>query len=189
MARVIKPVQLIVLGCASIGAFYATAEWPPGKEPGREPSNNPAAPARDAMPRAPLPASAAASSSSLPARAGALTRADRSSLIPGLTGDPFVAMSWLPPPPPPPPIVAPAPAPPAAPVAPPLPFAFVGMVEQGTARPQAFLAKGDALLIVSAGETIDGGTYRIEAMDPNQIVITHLLTNTQQTINVSGGSK
>ncbi|MDP9044661.1 MAG: hypothetical protein M3O01_07615 [Pseudomonadota bacterium] len=119
--------------------------------------------------------------------AAALAATDRSANIPGDTGNPFATLSWLPPPPPP--VAPPPPAPPAAPVAPALPFTFVGMVEKGTATPQAFLSKGDALLIVTAGETIDGGAYRVESMDANQIVVTYLPTKTRQSINLSGGVK
>jgi hypothetical protein len=78
------------------------------------------------------------------------------------TADPFVAVSFVPPPPPAPPVVA-APLPPPPPAkAPPLPFVFVGLLEKGGGpKPAAFLARGDALLVVSAGDVVDHD-YRIE---------------------------
>jgi hypothetical protein len=63
------------------------------------------------------------------------------------------------------------------------------MVEHVSGKPQAFLSKGDALLIVSAGDVLDNGAYRVASLNANQIVMTHVPTNTQQTINVSGGTK
>ncbi len=102
--------------------------------------------------------------------------------------DPFIAPSFAPPPPPaPPPAVAVAPPPP-APTAPPLPFSFVGLLEKGAAKPAAFIAKGDALLVVSAGDVIDG-TYRVESLSESAIVLTYLPLNQQQSLAVAGGSK
>ena len=74
------------------------------------------------------------------------------------------------------------------PVAPPLPFTFVGLVEKGTPKPQAFLARGDELLVVSQGDMLDNGAYRIDAVTPTQIVFTHVPTNTKQIISLSGGA-
>jgi hypothetical protein len=81
------------------------------------------------------------------------------------------------------------PAPPPAPTLPTLPFSFVGMVEQGTGKPQAFLSKGDALLVVSAGDLIENNSYRVDSLSPTALVLTYLPMGKQQTINVSGGSK
>ena len=200
MGRRVTPIQVIALGCAGVGAFFAAAQLPsisaasvpagsdapqraissaPNPDPGASGASSIAGP----LNAAPHPATPAS-------RPATLARVDRSAMIPGNTGEPFATLSWLPPPPPPPPPVAASPpAPPPPPVAPPLPFAFVGMVEQGTPKPEAFLAKGDVLLIVSAGDTLEGGTYHVDSMNATQIVITHLPTNTAQTISVSGGSK
>ena len=196
MSRVTKSVQMLMLGCAGVGAFYAAAHWSSAAQAGGANGDDLVRPAIGAAPRpattarAGNAAASAAASSALatPSRASAPARADRTAVIPGATGELFAVLSWLPPPPPPP-VPAPPPPPPAPPTAPPLPFAFVGMVEQGTPTPQAFLAKGDVLLIVSAGDTIDGGVYRVDSLNPTAIVLTHLPTNTQQSIQVSGGSK
>ncbi len=109
----------------------------------------------------------------------------------------FAVHRWLPPAPPPPPVppppapvVAAAPPPPAAPVAPPLPFVFVGMLEKGLEqRPQAFLAKGDTLLVVGAGDLLDNKSYRIETLSSQEIVMTYLPLGARQTLPVVGGTK
>jgi hypothetical protein len=64
------------------------------------------------------------------------------------------------------------------------------MVEHAEGMPpQAFLAKGDALLIVAAGDTIDNGTYRVDTLNPTQVVLTYLPLNMQQTIRVTEATK
>ena len=208
MARSVTPLQALVLGCAGVGAFYVAAQWPRANASTDDSGVELALPPTGAAPRpagsvsavaaaassasasASGPASVAAAASSPLTRLFEAARSDRATRIPGSTGDPFATLSWLPPPPPPPPpppvVQAPPPAPPTAP---PLPFAFIGMVEQGTPKPEAFLAKGDALLIVAAGDSIDGGVYRVESLSPTQIVLTHLPTNTRQTISIAGSTQ
>src|SRR5262245_12346328 len=67
------------------------------------------------------------------------------------SADLFSSFSWQPPPPPQP-TVAPKPPPP---VAPPLPYRFAGQLIQGD-RPEVFLAKGDSVIPVGKGDTLDG---------------------------------
>jgi hypothetical protein len=193
MARSSKGVRFIVLGGAGVGAFFAAVQLA-----GRTHDDGAIV---AAMVRAPrpgasqqsargvlAPASAASASSVAAAASDATGHGDRGGAIPGATGQPFVSTSWLPPPPPPPrPVVAVA-APPAPPVAPPLPFTFVGLVEKGTPKPQAFLARGDELLVVSQGDSLDNGAYRVDAVSPSQIVFIHVPTNTKQIISLSGGA-
>jgi hypothetical protein len=70
-----------------------------------------------------------------------------------------------------------------------MPFSFVGMLERGAAKPAAFLAKGDALLVVSAGDVLDNNTYRVDILNANEIVMTYLPMNIQQTLRVPGGTR
>ena len=107
----------------------------------------------------------------------------RASLDQAAASNLFASNSWLPPPPPAPPELAPAPPPP--PTAPPVPFNFVGLL-QDQAKPTAFLAKDDKLLLVSAGDTLDGA-YRIESVSASEIVLTYLPLNQRQSILISGG--
>src|SRR5262245_7496915 len=104
--------------------------------------------------------------------------------------DPFVAVSFVPPPPPPPPVIAaPPPPPPPPPKAPPLPFSFVGLLEKGGGpKPAAFLARGDALLVVSAGDVVDND-YRIESLSEREIVVTYLPLNERQSLTATGGKQ
>jgi len=113
----------------------------------------------------------------------------RSRVAPDSKGEAFAKLSWLPPPPPP--RVAPPSPPPAPvmPVTPPLPFTFVGLIERGSAKPQAFLSKGDVLLVVAAGDLLDNNTYRVDTLSSQQIVITYLPLNTPQTLNILGTTK
>jgi hypothetical protein len=208
MARAFNGVQLLVLGGAGIGAFYAAAHLSrqgPGDADVVAPApRTVAATAHAALMTPSVRASEAASTSAVdtapaPATAGSTAaaasaapadaRGDRSVVIPGPTGQPFATLSWVAPPPPPPkPVVVVAPPPP-PPVAPPLPFTFVGMVEKGTPKPQAFLSRGDELLVVSAGDMLENGVYRVDALNAGQIVFIHLPTNTRQVITLSGGSQ
>ncbi len=131
----------------------------------------------------------------VPTAAGAAP--DRAQALLATGSRAFAVHRWLPPAPPPPPpapppapVVATAPPPPAAPVAPPLPFVFVGMLEKGLEqRPQAFLAKGETLLVVGAGDLLDNKSYRIETLSPQEIVMTYLPLATRQTLPVAGGAK
>lgn len=194
MASLLRSLKWAALACAGVGAFVAASQW-----------NASHLAAAQSVVEAVLPAGragrpeAAKAADAAPAVSGTLAtarwaaappdRQARADRIPGSAADAFGLMSWLPPPTPLPVAVMPAPTPAAPPTAPPLPFAFVGMVESGTPRPAAFLAMGDALLVVSAGELLDNGTYRVESLDASRIVLTHLPTQTSQSIDLTGASK
>ena len=114
----------------------------------------------------------------------------RARAIPHAGADLFTQLNWQPPPPPPAPPSPPAPPPkPPEPKAPPLPFSFIGMLERGTAKPEAFLAKADALLVVSVGDLLDNNTYRIDSLSANEVVMTYLPLNIQQTLLAAGATK
>lgn len=101
--------------------------------------------------------------------------------------DPFAPRGWTPPPPPPPPPapVAPPPPPP-PPEAPPIPFKFIGQIEDKSAKPAAFITKGEALFVVHVGDVVEN-TYRVESFNSAQVVVTYLPLKQRQTIDVSGG--
>lgn len=92
--------------------------------------------------------------------------------------DLFGANSWQPPPPK---VVAP---PPPKPVAPPVPYRFAGQLIQGE-RPEVLLAKGDTVIPVGKGDTLDG-VYRVEAIGETQITLLYLPLKQTQTIPVFG---
>ena len=132
------------------------------------------APADDAKP----PPAPAANAPDLPQR----ERVERST-----AKDPFAAHGWVAAPRPPrrvaPPPPAPVPVP--APVAPPIPYRFVGMIEEKSARPAAFLARGEALLVVHVGDVLEN-TYRIESFGPGEVVVTYLPMQQRERIAFTG---
>lgn len=194
MASLPRSLLLVTLTCAGAGAFVAAAQWNGGHSAAAQSPVEAVIPAERANPpeasraagTAPAILATLAVSRSPVAPPRKEVLADR---IHASDKDAFALLSWMPPPVPLPVVVAQPPAPPARPTAPPLPFAFVGMVESGTPRPAAFLALGDALLVVSAGELIDNGIYRVESLDSSRIVLLHLPTKTSQSIDLTGASK
>jgi hypothetical protein len=92
----------------------------------------------------------------------------------------FVAKSWYVPPPP---VNAQAPA---TPTAPPLPFAYMGKLQEDSGRLIIYLAKGEQTYSVSRGDVIDD-TYRIDAIENGQVVMTYLPLTVKQTLPIGGG--
>ncbi len=97
---------------------------------------------------------------------------------PAPTGDPFQERSWAPRARSGGADAGAASAPP--PQAPPLPFAYMGkLVEDATTT--VFLARQDRNYVVRAGDTIDG-TYRVERIGDDGLVVTYLPLKIQQTL-------
>lgn len=176
--------RALALAGAGLVTFYVAAQWSrTAEEPvAAEAIDLAAAPASAPIPAQPRPGASAAGLAAAPAAAA-------SRAVPSKEGQAFARLSWLPPPPPPAPAPAPPPPAPVVATAPPLPFSFVGMVENGMGKPQAFLAKGDTLLVVSAGDLLENDTYRVDSFTANQVVITYLPLTMTQTIDVSGAAK
>ena len=95
---------------------------------------------------------------------------------PGRTGNLFPRRSWAPPPP----VVPPAPAP--KPIAPPLPFKYLGQLTEEGETAQVFLEYAGRQIHPRAGETING-TYRIEAITDVNIQFVYLPLDEAQTLN------
>lgn len=123
-----------------------------------------------------------ATSLTLASKASALMLPTRADLDQIPKNNLFAATDWTPPLPPPPPPAKIAPPPP--PQAPPIPYSFVGMLEDRS-KPSAFLAIGDALMIVSAGDTIDG-KYHVDIVSSKEIALTYLPLNQKQVIRIQG---
>lgn len=96
--------------------------------------------------------------------------------------DLFKPMSWVVPPPPPPPPSRIPPPPPPPPQAPPLPFGFMGRYDDGV-KPVFLLTRGDLVLTASIGDRLDG-SYQLESMQGNALVINYLPLNQKQTLDV-----
>jgi hypothetical protein len=105
-------------------------------------------------------------------------------------GDPFASHGWTEPTPVGPPAATAQPAtagasqePPAAPVAPPLPFRYIGKFSDDAGQGVIYLARGERTLIVRPGDTVDG-SYRILGADAEHIEFEHLETQTRQTLSI-----
>ena len=100
----------------------------------------------------------------------------------------FAAHSWYTPPPPPPPAppVVEAPAPPPQPVAPPLPFTYIGSYTPDGATPVFFLTQGDRVYDVHVGDELDK-VYHVDGLNNGQLVFTYKPLNVQQSITITTG--
>jgi len=93
-------------------------------------------------------------------------------------GEPFGSHSWVPPRP----AVAAAPEV-VAPSAPPMPYRVAGqMVQDGAA--QVVLAKGDRVLTVREGETLEDG-YRVEAIKADGVTLVYLAMDVRETLPIN----
>lgn len=88
--------------------------------------------------------------------------------------------------PPAPPVVAVAkpapPPPPPPPSAPPLPYRYLGRMQEG-ATVTVFLAKGDEALTAKVGDTLEG-VWRLDAIGPASISMTFLPLNLPQPLAI-----
>lgn len=115
------------------------------------------------------------------------------SLVEEETADPFAPRGWQAPPP----VSAPAVTntvavsapmgPPAPAAAPPLPYKFMGRLDDDGVE-VVYLSKGDQSLIARNGETLDG-TYKIVAMDSHHIEFEHMPTGDRQTLSIPASGK
>jgi len=83
----------------------------------------------------------------------------------------------------PPPLLAFVSAPPQVPVAPPLPYRFVGEIVLPT-EAWAFLARGDETFRVREGGTISG-EYKVESVKADELVLLHLASGVHQTARLA----
>lgn len=115
---------------------------------------------------------------------GVLARLDLSRLDrradDGSTNDPFAPKSWYTPPPPP---AASASVKPSAPVAPPLPFVYLGRMTDATGKIVIYLTRAERVFAVTPGETLDE-QYRLETVSGSQLGFVYLPLNTRQTLDL-----
>jgi hypothetical protein len=138
-------------------------------------------------PRAPVEAPLAASTERSPApvqltpSTGRFSQLPARDLIGRAPGELFPAQSPKPAAPPAAAKAVPPPQP--APVAPPIPYRVAGKVahEGGT---HVVLAKGDRVLLVHVGDTLEDG-YRVESIGAQDVVLTYLPLNVRQHLPVT----
>ncbi len=137
------------------------------------------APQADAASASAAPARAASEASTalhleaLARRRVAVARADNQKAVPI-----FTLQSWQPAPPPSAPEQA------VEPVAPPFPYPYLGGLTDDAGR-TAFFSRGDRVLAVRGGATIDG-QYRVDHLDETSMTLTYLPL--QKTLAVALGS-
>lgn len=88
--------------------------------------------------------------------------------------------SQLPPPPPPAPVIIAPPPPPEPPKAPPVPFQYLGMLEEGE-QLHIYLSKGEMTYITHVGEKLDE-VYLVKRLDKQGIRVVYLPLSEEQTI-------
>jgi hypothetical protein len=91
----------------------------------------------------------------------------------------FTAQSWLPPAPPPSPVQA------VAPEVPPFPYPYLGGLTDDAGR-MAFFSRGDRVLAVRSGATVDG-SFHVDHLDETSMTLTYLPL--QKTLAVELGSR
>lgn len=96
--------------------------------------------------------------------------------------DVFQSKSWYVPPPPPKPVAPPPPPPQPPPTAPPLPFQFVGKLDDSS-QLKVFLQRGNRVITVGVGDVIDN-TYRVESITDTQMVLNYLPLDIRQVLSV-----
>jgi hypothetical protein len=89
----------------------------------------------------------------------------------------FPARSWRPPPPPPPAAAEVKPPPPSAP---PLPFQYLGKLQEGE-QTVVFLSQQERTHTVRQGDTL-AGVYRVERITPESMVLVYLPLKQAQTL-------
>lgn len=95
----------------------------------------------------------------------------------------FSGHSWYVAPPPPRPAAQAPPPPPPKPVAPPLPFRFLGSyVEQG-GTPVYFLVSGERVFDVREGDTLDG-KYSVDGLEGDRLRLTYLPLKERQVLKM-----
>ncbi len=94
------------------------------------------------------------------------------------TADLFRSKSWYVPPPPVPP------APPPAPTAPPLPFTFMGKVQNPDGSQTLFLSDQNRVYLVHGGETL-AKNYHVDGIEHGKLVLTYLPLNKKQFLNLA----
>ena len=71
---------------------------------------------------------------------------------------------------------------PAQPVAPPLPYVYLGRLEEG-GKKKIFLAEGSATTVVAAGARLSGG-WSLESIDPGHLVFVYEPLGQKQSLQI-----
>lgn len=128
------------------------------------------------------PVSRPVPNASAPAGTGPLDALPSRETIGRPRGQVFASRSWAPPAKPRPAAAAAAPVVSAPPAPPPMPYRVAGkVVHEGGAH--IVLAKGDRVIWVREGETLEDG-YRVDSIKPDRVTLTYLPLDVEQHIAV-----
>ncbi|WP_374350013.1 hypothetical protein [Chitinimonas sp.] len=106
--------------------------------------------------------------------------------LPELAGDPFAPVSWeAPPKPAVVPSVAPPPQPvgPVEPQEPPMPYRFLGRMQEEGGQTVIYLARGQDSLVAHAGEALDS-QYKLVSVEARKLVIEYLPLGRQHELSI-----
>lgn len=101
-----------------------------------------------------------------------------------LEHDPFTTKSWFTPPPAPAPEVVKRPDVPVEPSAPPLPYTYLGQMEDEAGHVTVYLAQGSRAITAHAGDTLDG-TYHLDGITESAVSLTYLPLKTKQMLQIA----
>jgi hypothetical protein len=124
------------------------------------------------------PRAAAVRRSALPVLAHPASKAD------GAEVDLFKTHAWYVPPPPKPKPVVSTPLPPPKPTAPPVPFGYIGKLEDTPKGTVLFLTAGNRVHTVAVGEVIDR-VWRVDGEDAGFVRLTYVPLNLPQVLSKS----
>lgn len=149
--------------------------------------NSPSGDIAEAVSRTTAPPPRAAARDSKPQTEAAILRLRPRAELVGNGGDAtfaagegvFTGQNWNPPPPPP---AAAANAAPSAPMAPPMPFTYIGKALADGVW-EVYLSRGDKTYSVH-NQTVIDGAYRVEKIAPPLMSLTYLPLNQQQQMNI-----
>lgn len=96
-----------------------------------------------------------------------------------MTVDVFAVKSWAPLPL----LQAPVAVQPVIPVAPPLPFRYVGQLGELDGKVAVYLARGEDVYTVKVGDLIEA-QYRLDSLDETKVTLTYLPMNQQQILAI-----
>jgi hypothetical protein len=161
----LQPRQRILLLLLAAAALAALASAGPERAADTRPADEPASPAA-------VPAAVRSQAAPL-ARIDEPGRAFQVQPLPEAL-DAFQTRSWQPPPP------APKPAPVVKPTAPPLPFAYLGRIEEVGAT-TVYLRRGEDVVLAQPKKEIDAN-YRLEEVTADRLVFLYLPLQQQQVL-------
>ena len=95
----------------------------------------------------------------------------------------FASKTWFVAPPAPPPMPEAPPPQPPPPQAPPLPFKYMGSMNESAERTVWYLMQGERLIMAGTGDVIDS-IYRTEGAEGGQLRFTYLPLNQRQTLSI-----